>query len=370
VSKLPERGGREFSREWSAANWRSTDDLLSIWQTTKTEFYLKVLAMNGQQLRPRVTIVIEWENAQLAEQSRCLEMLRRLTQQIDEVYLASPQSGGFEVILLYDNEACLVDAIRQAVDPFFLPAKPYCVLRLEPTPGQSYFVQKNRGAELASTDVVVFIDSDVIPEDNWLAGLLSYFADPNIQFVCGNSYLSATNVYSKSFALFWFFPLRATKDVFESRQTFLANNFAVRRQIMLKYPFQPVPGTTRGWCRTLARRLKDNGIEIYYNSAARVSHPAPNGLSHFVQRALAQGRDDVFNRKARGHGELLRHFLKVAIQPVQATWKVLRNRRKVGLSIVQTPAAMAIAAGFFCLIIAGYLLALLAPGFAMRRWQI
>src|SRR5262245_28258690 len=99
---------------------------------------------NIHQTKLRATVVIEWENVQLAEHSRCLEMLRRLMQQIDEVYLASPQSGGFEVILLYDSEACSVDDIHQTVGPFFLPAKSYCELRLEPTPGQSYFMQKNR----------------------------------------------------------------------------------------------------------------------------------------------------------------------------------------------------------------------------------
>src|SRR6476469_3876952 len=121
-----------------------------------------------QQTKLRATVVIDWENVQLAEHSRCLEMLRRLTQQIDEVYVASPQAGGFEVILLYDNEACSIDDIRQAIGPFFLPAKTYCVLRLEPTPGQSYFMQKNRGAQLASSELVAFIDSDVIQKTTGL----------------------------------------------------------------------------------------------------------------------------------------------------------------------------------------------------------
>jgi hypothetical protein len=323
-----------------------------------------------QQTKTRATVVIEWENIQLSEHSRALEMLRRLTQQIDDLVAVSPQSGGFEVILLYNDQTCSVDDIQRAVAPFFLPAKPHRVLRLEPTPGLSYYMQKNRGTELASSDLVVFVDSDVIPEENWLASLVSPFADPNVQFVAGNSYLSASNVYAKSFALFWFFPLRATEEVFEPRQSFFANNFAVRRHLMLKYPFLPVPGTTRGWCRALALRLKENGVTIHYNSAARVSHPAPNGLSHVVKRALAQGRDQVINRKARGLGVALRYFPNIATQPLRAMWKVVSRRRKVGLSIHQTPAAIAIAAGFSCLMIAGYILALLAPGFAMRHWHI
>ena len=321
-------------------------------------------------IEPRATIVIEWENIQLAEHSRCLEMLRRLSRQIDEVHAAHPEAGPLELILLYNNEDCSDADLHAAVDPYFTPAKPHCRVRFEAAPGQSYYKQKNRGAELAAAEIVVFIDSDVIPEDGWLAGLLSPFSDKKVQFVCGNSYLAATDLYSKTFALFWFFPLRATKAVFETKRTFFANNFAMRRNTMLKHPFVPVSGTTRGWCLALAHHLRENGIEIYYNSAAQVSHPAPFGISHFVKRALAQGRDLVIMRHARGKGGILRNFHKVALLPFRATWKIVRNRRQVGLSLVETPAALAIALAYNLLAIGGYLLTLVAPGYTRRRWHI
>ena len=249
-------------------------------------------------------------------------------------------------------------------------AKSHCTLRLTAAPGLNYYEQKNRGAREAAAEIVVYLDSDVIPEDNWLISLLTPFADSNVQVVSGNSYLTATGPYSKAFALFWFFPLRARNAVFEPRTVFFANNVAFRREVILQHPFVPVAGTTRGWCLALAHRLRRDGIVIYHNSAARVSHPAPFGLSHFVNRALAQGRDRHLMRKALNKGSFLRTFPNVAMLPLRAVWRILRHRRQVSLSLAELPAALAVAVAYNLLAISGYLLTLLAPNYAQRHWHI
>lgn len=60
--------------------------------------------------------------------------------------------------------------------------------------------------------MIVFLDSDVIPEEGWLAGLLRAFRNPAVQVVCGGTYISLEGLYSKTVALFWFFPLREEGD--------------------------------------------------------------------------------------------------------------------------------------------------------------
>ena len=320
--------------------------------------------------QPRATVVIEWENIQLAEQARCLEMLRNLSRQIDEVCLAAPGAGGIEVLLLFDDEKCSAEDVRRVVEPYFPPAKPHCTLRLTAAPGLNYYEQKNRGAREAAAEIVVYLDSDVIPEDNWLTSLLTPFADANVEVVCGNSYLTATGPYSKAFALFWFFPLRARNAVFEPRTVFFANNVAFRREVIRRASVRARGRHDARLVSGVGASTAQDGIVIYHNSAAQVSHPAPFGLSHFVNRALAQGRDRHLMRKSLNKGSFVRTFPKVALLPLRAVWRILRHRRQVSLSLVELPAALAVAVTYNLLAISGYLLTRLAPNYAQRHWHI
>ncbi len=113
----------------------------------------------------RATIAVEWENVQLADKARCWEMLGRLSRQIDEVYAAEPGRGAFELLLLYDNHEVGEAAVRANVEKYFAADAPACQLRFVAAPGLNYYEQKNRGAELARGEIVVYIDSDVIPEE-------------------------------------------------------------------------------------------------------------------------------------------------------------------------------------------------------------
>ena len=296
-------------------------------------------------------------------------MLGRLSRQIDEVYAAEPGRGAFELLLLYDNHEVGEAAVRANVEKYFAADAPACQLRFVAAPGLNYYEQKNRGAELARGEIVVYIDSDVIPEERWLESLLTPLADPHIQIVCGNSYLAAEGPYSKAFALFWFFPLRAAKDTLQPQYSFFANNFAVCRETMLEHPFQPVSGTARAgawrWPTGSAQ-----GITIYCNSAARVSHPAPFGFSHFWRRALVQGRDHVLMRRSLGKGGFFRNLPKVLLLPLRASWKIVRNGRHVKLSLPELPAAIAIAIAYNLLAITGYLITHLAPSYAEQNWHV
>jgi len=320
--------------------------------------------------KTRVSVVIEWENVLLAEATRSMEMLKRLTRQIDEVYAANPAAGSFQVLLLYDNEECSIDDIRQVVEPFFTPARAHCELKLQEAPGRRYYEQKNYGAELARGEIIVFIDSDVIPEDGWLANLLQPFSDAGTKVVCGNTYITANNSYSKSFALFWFFPLRDPKDMLGTRKILFANNLAIRRQTLLDTPFVNVEGTCRGWCVGLSHHLREKGIEIRYQSRARVSHPAPNGRSHFVNRALAEGRDQLLMRRAMGRGGFMRNFPKMCLRPMRTTWKILRYGPRVDLKLTELPAALAVGVTYSTLTISGYIVAQLAPKYAQSHWHV
>lgn len=329
----------------------------------------------------RVSVVIEWENVQLAEARRSHEMLRRLAGQAHELVDATAANGSgdvrvlgpVELILLYDDREIDSTSIASLIDECVGPDSPDLQLRLVPSPGGTYYELKNEGSQMAGGDVVVFVDSDVIPEQGWLASLLRPFADPAVQIVGGNSYIEPAGIYSKAFALFWFFPLRAADgDIYEHRG-FMANNVAFRRATLERFPFPALEGTSRGACDLLADTLRGEGIPIYRNPSARVSHPPPNGLHHFVRRAVAEGRDDLVRAReleepkaATLRGSLTRYRSHVR----RARYRLKTQRGHVGLSPLGLVPAATIAAAYYTLSLAGELLTHASPEAMEKRFHV
>ena len=246
----------------------------------------------------RLSVVIEWENILLAEQVRCRRMLAQLAAQCREVLADGADervriAGPIEVLILFDPHDAQESEIAEVGRECLGDPNDAIQWRTAAAPGLSYYTMKNAGVKLAGGDIVVQLDSDVIPDAGWLANLVAPFADPAVQVVGGNTYIGPTSLYAKTVALTWVFPLRAEHGRLEPTRHFHANNVAFRRTLALAYPYQEFPGRSRGACAALALQLIAAGIQPYLNSAAQVDHPAPNGLGRYLIRALMQGRDQM-----------------------------------------------------------------------------
>src|SRR5262249_54528684 len=157
-------------------------------------------------------------------------------------------------------------------------------------PGKRYYEQKNAGACLAQGEILIFLDSDVVPDEGWLDGLLAALDDPNVDVVGGETYHATDTLHDRLFAAFWVFPpRRPSRGVYRYRN-FYANNLAVRREVFLANPF-PDADAYRGQCAELAKCLRSKGIAIYRQGDSTVSHPPPLGARTFVVRALCRGYD-------------------------------------------------------------------------------
>ncbi|MCX6463666.1 MAG: mycofactocin biosynthesis glycosyltransferase MftF [Pseudonocardiales bacterium] len=82
-----------------------------------------------------------------------------------------PGLGG---VVVGDDGSADPGALRRAVRA----AGPVTVLRHERSRGPA--AARNSGLAAARTDLVAFLDSDVVPEDGWLDPLLAAFADPAV----------------------------------------------------------------------------------------------------------------------------------------------------------------------------------------------
>lgn len=151
--------------------------------------------MTAARTPPLASVIIEWENVRLSELDRCRRMLAELATQIVDLHTPAvlarlepalkPLVADFEIIVLY-NDAAVASADVEAVVSAQIPAAtPHCSVRLLPTRSEGYYAQKNFGAQQAYGDILLFIDSDVVPESGWLANMLAPMNDPECQVVAG-----------------------------------------------------------------------------------------------------------------------------------------------------------------------------------------
>jgi hypothetical protein len=318
---------------------------------------------------PTFSMVIEWENAVLSELDRTREMLGELHQQLGEVV-----ERGYprpEIIILHDKddvEPRLVEEVVAKVAP--LAAWP-AEVRIIAAEGLEYVEQKNFGAKQSDSDLIFFLDSDVIPEPGWLAGLLEAFQDPEVQVVGGNTYISPEGFFGKAFALFWFFPMRVEGSGLRRADGFWANNVAFRREIFEAFPFPDMP-SFRVQVTALKQELRKQGVGVFLQQGSRVSHPAPNGLRHFVARAICQGSDSVAIRSHSEKGDgSLPGTVKLYVRSLGRSLKnIARHHRDVKLSPVGAVGAFGVAAGYQTLQFAGALVTHARPELIRRRFSI
>lgn len=313
---------------------------------------------------PSLSVVVEWDNAHWGELRRCEEMLRRLQAQAREV------RGPVELLVAYDDakvDPALVEGVLGRVldrDGHDVSAQAF------PLTGGDYYALKNAGAERARADVVVLVDSDVIPEPGWLAELVRPLDDPDVQVAVGNTYIEPAGLVGKTFALGWVFPLRDEADAPTSAADTaaiwagLANNAAFRRDVLARFPFPSVAGTARASGIELERTLRAHGVELVYTPRARVAHPHVWSVAD----ALSEGRDGTFRRAQGlvddpGIGRSIARFAEVIRS-------IVAGRRRVGLSAAQLPAAVAVAASYYGLVTVGRVLARLRPGVMATRFKV
>ncbi len=312
-----------------------------------------------------ISLVVEWENVVLAGEDRGREALRRLAR---EVRTLEPNRR-VEVIIVFCPEEVDGSLLECQVNQAFPPG----TARLLSSTNGDYYALKNAGADAATCDIVVFSDSDTHVEQNWLDQLTEPFSDPSVAAVAGSSYIEPSTLLGKAFGAFWFFPLRAMRTRLEPAKGIFANNFAVRREIFARLPFQPLHGTNRGACVRWRERMSEANFPVVQNPLARTAHPPPNGGAHFFVRALTHGRDAIFLARDQGRelesslfGTLLRLILNIA----RTTINPWTRRTDLGLRAWEILPVLLIGYVYYGTYFAGEVLTLLRPEWMSRRFKI
>ena len=187
---------------------------------------------------------------------------------------------------------------------------------------QRYYEQKNTGAKLSSGEVLIFLDSDVVPDEGWLEGLLAAMDDPSVGVVGGETYHATDTLHDKLFAAFWTFTTRRESRGIYRYKNFYANNLAVRRDIFLANPY-PDAAAYRGQCSELARIAAPPGHRHLSPGRFHRLASAARGRTHVAVRALCQGYDAVYWKGQRRFGMLLN------TNPVASLLRLVRQMGQV-----------------------------------------
>lgn len=318
------------------------------------------------------TVIIEWENAILSGDDRGCLMLDAVLGQITDMGLET------EILILVDPEVVDVNELQRSVEPMLSKGREAGIFwRIETAEGLHYYELKNEGAKRASGDLVLFLDSDVVPDADWLKTLHTELARDSKRIAVGGvSYVDTTSLFGRAFAAGWFFPVRPRiQRVVDPAAFIFANNLLVRSADFLANPFPALPdGATRGSCqRWLADRPVD-GSHVALVQAATVSHPPPaTTMGHLAVRGLAEGRDHVADARRRNRprwsriGSSLRHVGK----RIRQTYRIARRQpHDIGAAAMELPLIIMIMTSYYGLFLVGAACAIVSPRFAARLWRI
>lgn len=318
-----------------------------------------------------VAVVIEWENALLSDVDRARAMLRQVNTQA--VAYARGHNTRFELVVMYDPNAVPLETpkttVEEQIDPRNWPGE----IRFVEAPDLHYFEQKNLSTRATKADAILFVDSDVVPDDGWMANLLEALDRPDVDLVSGQTYLATDTLLDRLFAGFWFFKPNPGNPGLRRFGGFYANNFAARREVLERYPFAPADAY-RGQCAALSRVMRREGVKMWRHGDATVSHPAPESLGHAFTRAICHGYDNVYWTARKPNGWLLASPIGAFLRWLNSIATLLVNvpsrSRALKLGVGTAIGSFLFGLGFNTVIFGSELVAWVAPGFIRKHVQM
>jgi len=328
----------------------------------------------------RLSIVMEWENTRLHGTPRAEILLDRLVRQWQMIvagdYPANLSPEGEMYLERLEDRAQLIIASGEVPGPILNGELEHQLNEcfdfvIEVVEGLEYYPLKNYGAERADGDLIFFVDSDVLPEEGWLAHLLASFSCSETDVVAGQTYVAPTSLFAKAFALGWTYALRDDSGALLKPTKFYANNIMFRGDIFRRTRFRSVGKRSRGAATLLRQDLDKIGVSIWENRMARVDHPPPMGLRHMIVRALAHGRDHYMKYSEQRSLEGFYRSTGVAAKRLGIGFRrTFRDWRRVDLKRWQVPVVLTIISSYYGFFALGSLLTHINPNMMTRHFRV
>lgn len=237
-----------------------------------------------------------------------------------------------------------------------------------------YLESKQAGARMATGDIIVFVDSDVVYEPTWLDRIVRGFVQsPGAAVVAGDTRIRGGSVYATAIQLVWMMDTVRTKPHPVLVSHFDLNNFAIRRDVFLGAPIYAGLPLYRAHTVEVRKQLFMRGYSAVQVPGARGWHLPPGSLADLWYRLLVYGSDAVAKSEYRfphggtvvRHPSLLRRLVRI---PVFVGWKSCVMLRRAVVIAYENPkrvgtllAALPLAIVFLAAITLGSMVALIKP---------
>lgn len=162
-----------------------------------------------------------------------------------------------------------------------------------------YTRAKELGAKLATGDIVLFADADVIYEDTWVESLVNTFIKyPNIDIVSGYTRVNSgktflKKIYTTAINLTWMFSIQKINREVIPSTAFQFNNMAVKKNIFDIYPIMHEEKLYRYKITCWKNGLATKHITSYQIFGANGYHAPPATIIDWFLRMLIFSSDAV-----------------------------------------------------------------------------
>ena len=295
------------------------------------------------------SIIIEMENARQVSWDDVRETIDALAREVASYSAANPgrkpeiifvQSGEQADTAVLEKSVAEAGALDGAADLVFVSV-----------PDGRYYEVKAEGLRLSHGDPIIFLDSDVRPENGWLRTLVEPFSNPATIAVNGHTFLECNDFMSRTYALMWMFPLRDGDDRFATKRALNFNNCAFRRDWIVATGI-PIDNGFKVSCTLLQNKLRQDGHTLV-NAPAMVAHPPLRGARFFIWRALVTGRDTDRKYALLKSPSVAKRLAHAGSRWFTTIWRTTRRivggASNVGMPVWQVPAALALGISFYTL---------------------
>lgn len=205
--------------------------------------------------------------------------------------LRNQSIDGFEVIVVDDGSQ---DQTTKICKSFVNKSKKKFELTILKQKNSGPAKARNKGARIAKHSILIFTDSDCLPNENWLEEMLIPFSDKSVDGVAG-SYLTINNERLIARYVGYEIDLRHQKmkklDYVDFVGTFSAayrkNRFDIIGGFDESFPFASGEDTDFSF------RFSSLGYKIKFNYGAKVGHYHPDTLMKYLRQKFFRGKSSV-----------------------------------------------------------------------------
>lgn len=227
--------------------------------------------------------------------------------------LQQDYKGNYEILVIDNKPTGQIKVVIKDLEGLALKKIRYIE---EPEPG--LIAGRHKGAKEAAGNLLIFVDDDIIADENWLYSIIKAFDDPSIHLVGGRNLPLYESEPPEWLEAFWvknkfgrlcghLSLLDFGNDIREINPIYVFGlNFSIRKKTLLDIGgFHPdsVPWELRRYRGDgetgLSKKAIKKGLKAIYQPKALIYHRVPKErltLDYFKKRAFLQGISDSYTK--------------------------------------------------------------------------